>query len=161
MQSQNGLARKRSIGTASKTSSIGTDSSGTSDAANAKRQKTPALFGGNFLSQKGSLSLALQSSRHTTKRVRRTSFLGNSQSSNSNSQDIGISSKTISFSHVVFHSGVGGDSQLGSRGGASNSQRSTNTLPGLKSVSMKPPAASKSSSLWSKVMASGSNKRRR
>jgi hypothetical protein len=148
--------RKRSVSSVSRASSLSTSSSGPSTAPT-KLQKVP-LFGGGLLATKGSLSLALQSSRQQAKRGRRTSFLGSSQGS-SNTQEIGIAAKSISFSHVVFQCG---ESQL-SRGGASNSQRSSFSLPSSKLGGVvKPSATAKPSSFFTRVVAAnGSQKRKR
>jgi len=155
------------VSNTSKNSSSSTDTTGgkKSDDSDPKRQKTSSTFGGGFLASTGSLSLALKSSRNSVKSQKRTSFLGHSQSSSFiGSQDLGISQKSISFNHVVFQS-CGGDSQLSSSrfGGvsqASNSQKSFGLPPSGRNKGRRPSVTSRgSSSLWSKVMTTGPQKR--
>lgn len=125
---------------------------------NSKRQRTTTNegFKSSFLANTGSLSVALQSSRQG--KSKRTSFLGNSQSSTFS--DMGSNSqKSISFSHVIFQSC--GDSQLSRGASQLNSQKSFGSnLPGLGARNGRRPGNARSSSLWSKVMTNGPQKKR-
>ena len=126
---KNGLARKRSISSGSRSSF--SQSSESQSAPFFKRQRSGGSnFGGASLPKTSSLSVALKSSRPVMKR--RTSFLGGGkpgESSSSASNSAGLGLKSLSMSHVVFNTG-GGKSNLSNSASCSGSNLGKRKAPG-------------------------------
>jgi len=160
-ESQNGLAPKRSQSTQSAGTST-SNSNAPSEPNASKKQKTTGNFGSSsFLGTGGSLAIALQASRRPKAR---TNFMrGSSTGTQDPAASLQKREKSIAFNHVVFHST---DSQL-SKSNMSNSNsawgRTGASAPAAAtSKSRRNPLASKSrsSSLWSKAVDTGFQKRR-
>lgn len=127
---QNGLVRKRSTSTASR-SSISSLNNDSMSGPQPKRQRSTGSFGGStgsfggsFLQRGGSLAIALQSSR---KANYRTSFLGGAKVVDSKGST-GLVHKSVALSHVVFRACDKMSNSSGSMAEAKPKERNTTSL---------------------------------
>jgi hypothetical protein len=137
---QNGLVRKRSVSSASRSSFSSQNESSQLGSSLFKRQRSIGSSGGSFFQKAGgSLSLALQTSRAKNK----TSFLGGGKADDAKAAT-GLIHKSVALSHVVFRTSDTKSNLSNNAGTCSNLGTSTGKrkLPG-----------SSSSSLFSKVSA--------